>query len=612
MRIEDYGFIGDTHTGALVGRNGSIDWLCLPRFDGEACFAALLGDGEHGHWQISPSGGDSRTTRRYLGDSLILETTFESADGAVELVDFMPLREHTQERLDVVRIVRGIRGRVSMAFDLVVRFDYGSVIPWVQRRDFGISAVAGPHALDVHSSVPLVGRDFHTVATFEVTAGEELSFVMTWRQSHLPSHRPLDPRRALEQTRQWWQHWSQRCNFPEPYRDVAMRSLVTLKGLTYRPTGGLIAAATTSLPELIGGVRNWDYRYCWLRDATFALYALLVSGYTEEALAWRSWLLRAVAGMPRDVQIMYGIRGERRLTELDLQWLPGYEGSAPVRIGNGAHKQFQLDVYGEVMDVLETARGAGVEGDHAGDAWALQRVLLESLESVWQQPDNGIWESRGDPRHFTHSKIMAGVAFDRAVKAVERSKMEGPADHWRALGDQVHREVCEKGFDTSLNSFVQSYGSTKLDASLLMAAMVGFLPANDPRIVGTVDAIQAGLTQDGFVLRNAADGTVEGLPPGEGAFLACSFWLVDNLAMIGRHDQAHALFERLLAVRNDLGLLAEEYDPVAKRQLGNFPQAFSHVGLINAAHNLMTGDGPAMKRSRRSGTPDGGVRQPSP
>ena len=595
LRIEDYALIGDTHTGALVGRDGSIDWLCLPRFDSGACFAALLGTEDHGRWQLSPAEETRRTSRRYRGDTLVLETEFETESGVVRLIDCMPHRHHYA---DVVRLVEGVSGRVPMRMRLTMRLDYGSIVPWVRRMDGGLLAVGGPDALTLRADVPVRGEQLATVADFEVAAGQRTAFSLTWHPSTDPSPEPLDVARVIEATEKWWAEWASHCTYDGHWPEAVTRSLMTLKALTYEPTGGIVAAATTSLPERVGGVRNWDYRFCWLRDATFTLYSLMVAGYSAEAAAWRDWLLRAVAGDPADLQIMYGAAGGRRLTELELDWLPGYEESRPVRIGNAASRQFQLDVYGEVMDAMHQARRSGLDPDEA--AWALQRTLLEFLESAWQEPDEGIWEVRGPRRHFTHSKMMAWVALDRSVKAVERWHLEGPVDRWRALRTEIHEEVCRNGYDPERGTFTQYYGSAELDAALLMMPLVGFLPCEDPRVRGTVDAIQRELCEDGFVRRySQPDDSVDGLPPGEGAFLPCSFWLADNLALLGRSAEAISLFERLLDIRNDVGLLAEEYDPANRRMIGNFPQAFSHVGLVNTARNLSRHQGPAEHRQER-------------
>jgi GH15 family glucan-1,4-alpha-glucosidase len=588
-RIEDYALIGDCETAALVGRDGSIDWLCVPRFDAGACFAALLGTPDHGRWQLAPVDPVGRVTRAYRGDTLVLDTTFETATGSVTVTDCMPVRT---VRPDVVRLVRGVRGRVRMRMTLTIRFDYGSVTPWVRSEPDGLSAVAGPDALRLRTPVSLVGEGWTTTAEFDVVEGATVPFVLTWYPSHEPAPAPiLDPIRAVEQTCAWWEAWAARCTYEGEWRDAVMRSLITLKALTYGPTGGIVAAPTTSLPELPGGERNWDYRYCWLRDSTFTLAALMQSGYVDEARAWRQWLLRAVAGRGDQLHIMYGLAGERRLPEIELPWLPGYEASRPVRIGNGAYDQFQLDVFGEVLDCLHLGRRLGLH-DEEGD-WYIERELLTRLEAAWAQPDEGIWEVRGPQRHFTHSKLMAWVAFDRALKDVERYGFDGPVDRWREIRDTLHREICTRGFDTARNTFVQSYDGTEVDAALLMMAEVGFLPATDPRIVGTVAAIERDLVRDGFVDRYRTSSGVDGLPGGEGAFVLCTFWLADNYALMGRHDDARRVFEQLLAVRNDVGLLAEEYDPIARRQLGNFPQAFSHLGLINTARNLTQRDSPA-------------------
>ncbi|HEU0334970.1 MAG TPA: glycoside hydrolase family 15 protein [Gaiellaceae bacterium] len=585
--IEDYGLIGDLQTAALVSRHGSIDWLCFPRFDSAACFAALLGTAENGHWTIRPTGEFHSPGRRYRGDSLILETELETADGLVRLIDFMPPRGVAP---DVVRIVEGVRGRVELELELVIRFEYGSVVPWVRRVDDVRMAVAGPDALRIDAPVELEGRDLRTVASFNVEEGERLPFVLTWFPSHEPTPDVVDAEEALAETERYWEDWAGTCNHAGRWHDAVHRSLITLKALTYAPTGGIAAAATTSLPEQLGGVRNWDYRYCWLRDATLTLLSFLRAGYVEEAESWRDWFLRAIAGSPGDLQIMYGLAGERRLPELELGWLSGYEGSRPVRIGNGAHDQRQLDVYGEVGDALFQARLAGLEPSE--DVWRLNSTLLSFLAEGWRLPDEGIWEVRGPKRHFTHSKVMAWVAFDRAVRSIERWGKEGPLEQWRALRDEIHAEVCHEGWDASRNTFVQFYGADRLDASLLMIPLVGFLPPDDPRVVGTVDAIRRELMQDGFVERYRADADnvgVDGLPPGEGVFLPCSFWLVEVLALQGRVEEATELFERLLSLRNDLGLVAEEYDVARGRLVGNFPQAFTHLALVDAAYTLAEG-----------------------
>jgi GH15 family glucan-1,4-alpha-glucosidase len=586
-RIEDYGLIGDLQTAALVSRNGSIDWLCFPRFDSGACFAALLGDEDNGRWSLEPASGITSARRRYRGDTLILETELACDEGVVRLIDFMPPRG---EAPDVVRIVEGVEGTVPMAMSLSIRFDYGSIIPWVRRRDDGIVAVAGPDALFLATPVELVGQNFHTLAAFDVHEGDRVPFVLTWYPSNRPPPHRVDAEQALADTESFWHEWVSDCVHVGRFREPLVRSLVTLKALTYAPTGGIVAAATTSLPEALGGVRNWDYRYCWLRDATLTLLALVRAGYDDEARSWRDWLLRAIAGRPEEVQIMYGIAGERRLTELELEWLPGYEGAAPVRIGNAASGQLQLDVYGEVADALYHARQAGIGA--SPDAWALSKKLLEWLEDGWRQPDAGIWEVRGPRRHFVHSKVMAWVAFDRAVRSVEEYEREGPVDRWRQLRDEIHDDVCREGFSERLGAFTQAYGMDRLDASLLMMPLVGFLPADDERVVGTVAAIERELVHDGFVARYRADEEntdVDGLPPGEGTFLPCSFWLVEVYALQGRLDEAERLFERLLGLRNDLGLLSEEYDVEAGRLVGNFPQAFTHLTLVDAALTLDEG-----------------------
>ncbi len=593
MRIEDYALIGDCETAALVGRDGSIDWLCWPRFDSPACFAALLGTPEHGRWKISPVERFS-TSRCYRKNTLILETEFRTPEGTAALIDFMPVRNGAS---DLVRIVEGRRGRVAMEMELVLRFDYGAAVPWVTRLEsgHGIRAIAGPDKVKLYSPVHLEGKDLKTHARFEVGEGERVAFTLEYLPSHLPSGKNLNCQQALAETERYWRDWSGRCKVGGPWQDAVCRSLITLKALTYAPTGGIVAAPTTSLPELIGGVRNWDYRYCWLRDATLTLLALMDAGYTEEAVAWRDWLVRAIAGSPSQVQIMYGLAGERRLPEFEVPWLPGYEGSRPVRVGNAACHQLQLDVFGEVMDAMHQARKVGLPAHEP--SWDLQCALLAHLEQVWQEPDLGIWEVRGASRHFTHSKVMCWVAFDRGIKAIEQSGRRGPLERWRDIRARIHEDVCRRGFRPSKSTFVQSYGSNDLDASLLLIPMTGFLPIEDPRVAGTVEAIRRELVEDGFVLRYRTRRGLDGLPPGEGVFLACSFWLVDVLCMQGRLQEAHALFQRLLDLRNDVGLLAEEYDPAARRQLGNFPQAFSHVGLINSAMGLSTQAMPAEERA---------------
>jgi GH15 family glucan-1,4-alpha-glucosidase len=581
LPIENYALIGDCHTAALVGSDGSIDWLCLPIFDSPACFAALLGESKHGRWQIAPSAKIKSTHRRYRGETLILETDFETEEGCARLIDFM---HHSDERWDVIRIVEGLSGSVAFGMELIVRFDYGSIAPWVRRSDEGLLMSAGPDSLVLSCSTAIAGEDMKTVAEFTVAAGQRESFSLNYRPSHLDLLPAVDAAAALEHTHTAWGKWSARCTYKGTWRQAVVRSLITLKALTYQPTGGIIAAPTTSLPEQLGGVRNWDYRYCWLRDATFTLNALLLAGYDQEAIGWREWLLRAVAGSPQDLQTLYSVTGVRRLDEQELGWLPGYQNAAPVRVGNAASRQFQLDVYGEVMDTLHLARQHGLDPEPA--AWHVQLALMEFLESHWQQPDEGIWEVRGPPRHFTHSKVMAWVAFDRAIKDAESDGLEGPIERWREAREAVHREVCEKAFDKNRNTFVQSYGSAHLDASVLLIAQVGFLPPDDPRVLGTIAAIENGLMVEGLVLRYSTDTGVDALPPGEGAFLPCSFWLADSYILTKRREQGAALFERLLALRNDLGLYAEEYDPRAKRMLGNFPQALTHMALINTARLL--------------------------
>ncbi len=592
MQIEDYGFLSDTETAALVSRDGSIDWLCMPRFDSGAFFARLLGTEENGYWKIAPTGEILKSTRRYRGDTLILETEFETATGCVRLTDCMPLRD---EFPDIVRTVVGVRGTVEMETTLVLRFDYGRLVPWVQRLDGGITAMAGPDAVIVRSDVPLHGEDLSTVARFTVKEGESKAFVLTWYPSHKSPPAAENSAESLRRTEEFWSEWSSHARPGPEWRDAVLRSLLVLKGLTYAPTGGIIAAATTSLPEQPGGTRNWDYRYCWLRDATFTLYSLLDAGYTEEARAWRAWLLRAVAGSPSQIQTLYGAAGERCPVEYELPYLAGYAGSQPVRVGNAASLQFQLDVYGEVLDVMHQARRLGMELDPA--AWQLERLLVKFVAGHWQEPDMGIWEVRGPPRHFTHSKVLAWVAMDRAVQACEKFGLPGDAGEWRRVRDRIHAEICSRAFNQKIGFFVQSFDSSRLDASLLMLPLVGFLPATDPRVQSTITAIEKHLMADGFILRYHTDTEVDGLPQGEGAFLPCSFWFVDCLNLSGRYEEAREMFERLLTLRNDLGLLSEEYDPRTRRLLGNFPQAFSHVALLNSASNLSKHHGPAKDRS---------------
>jgi GH15 family glucan-1,4-alpha-glucosidase len=581
--IEDYGMLGDLQTAALVGRDGSIDWLCLPRFDAPACFAALLHDERAGHWRIAPAAGGRATRRRYRDDTLILESEWDTPEGTVRLVDCMPPRG---EAADVVRVVEGVSGRVPMRMNLRLRFDYGRIAPWVRHQGEDLAAIAGPDAVWLRTAVDLTGEDQSTTAEFTVDAGQQVPFVLTYQQSHKSPPKPVDPITALTETEKYWRKWIARCDYDGHWRDEVRRSVMLLKGLTYAPTGGILAAATTSLPEEFGGPRNWDYRFCWLRDATFTLQALLGTGYVEEARAWREWLLRAAAGDPADLQIMYGLDGTRRIPEYTLDWLSGYQGARPARVGNAAAGQFQLDVWGEVLEGLHLAREAGLSS--TDEAWDLQRALLEFLEGNWDQPDNSLWEIRNPRRPFVHSKVMAWAGFDRAVRAVENYGLDGPARRWRGLRDRIHAEVCAYGFDADRNTFTQFYGSQGLDAALLLIPRVGFLGWNDPRMVGTVEAIRRELCEDGFVLRyrNQEDGNIDGLPGEEGAFLACTFWLVDALHGMGRTGQAVELFERLLGLRNDLGLLAEEYDTVRRRHLGNTPQAFSLVGLVNSARHL--------------------------
>ena len=615
LLIEDYGLIGDTHTAALVGRDGSIDWLCLPRFDSAACFAHLLGDTDHGFWRIAPKASPLpadgeppllATRRRYIDDTLVLETEFELPEGTVCITDCMPIRENSPT---IVRLVECVTGTVEMRMDLEIRFEYGSVVPWVRHVDGQLVAVSGPDGLAMWTTVPTHGEHMRTVSEFKLHEGQLVPFVLTYFASYGEVARPVAAQYAIEETKRWWQEWADLAQFePHRWRDAVVRSLITLKALTYAPTGGIIAAPTTSLPESLGGERNWDYRYCWLRDATLTLSSLMAAGYREEAAEWRDWLLRAAAGDPSKLQIMYGAGGEKNLKEGVLDWLPGYENSKPVRLGNAAADQYQLDVYGEVLGALHESRRTGL--DPAGPAWDLELALMDFIETGWKEPDDGIWEVRGPRRHFTHSKVEAWVAVDRAISDVEDFGLEGPVDKWRAMRDEIHKEVCDKGFDPERNTFTQYYGSNELDASVLMIPLVGFLPPKDARVVGTVEAIRTELTVDGFVSRYDSEKSdhVDGLTGREGAFLACSFWMADDLHLIGRHDEAVDLFERLLSLRNDLGLLAEEYDPIAKRLVGNFPQAFSHVSLVNTtvgllgkAHGLthehrLAGVEPALKR----------------
>ncbi len=595
--IEDYAIIGNMLSAALVGRDGSIDWLCLPRFDSAACFAALLGTEDNGRWKIAPQGAVRTSTRRYLPDTAVLETRFETDSGVVTLTDFMPVPAEEGVN-NLVRIVEGVSGEVAMEMELVVRFGYGQAVPWVRRRDFGLSAVAGPDATELHTNVPLRGENMRTRASFVVREGERVPLTLAHHASTDQPHFVPDSSDCLRRTVNWWREWTKRGRAPqdpEAWRDALVRSLITLKLLSFAPTGAIVAAPTTSLPEEMGGERNWDYRFCWLRDSALTLYALLNAGYREEAEAWRQWLLRAVAGDPDQLQIMYGIAGERWLAELEVPWLAGFGHSKPVRIGNGAANQMQLDVYGELLDTLHVARGAELQ--QRDEAWALQKLLLDRLADKWQSLDRGVWEVRGPPRAFTHSRLMCWVAFDRAIKAADTCGLDGPVDRWRKLRAAIHDDICANGFDAQLNSFVQYYGGASLDASLLLIPQVGFLPPDDPRVTGTIAAIEAGLMHDGLVYRYSTEETEDGLAGGEGTFLVCSFWLADAYVLCGRADDARDLFERLLALRNDLGLLAEEYDPHARRMLGNFPQAYSHIGLINTAHNLLNAQGPARQRA---------------
>jgi GH15 family glucan-1,4-alpha-glucosidase len=587
-RIEDYALVGDTQTAGLISRDGSVDWLCFPRFDSPACFAALLDGPEAGRWKLAPADGSACTRRRYVDETLVLETEWETNDGTVRVIDFMPPRGHAP---DIVRIVEGVSGSVPMRGELTLRFDYGNVRPWVHHDGDQMLAVAGPDAVRLRTSAPTRGHEWSTISDFTVRAGDRVPFVLTWSPSHQRRPKVVDAEQALQDTLTYWRRWCERGHeLTGPYRDAIKRSLLTLKALTYQPTGGIVAAATTSLPEQLGGPRNWDYRYCWLRDATYTLQALIAGGYLDEAKAWREWLLRAVAGDPADLQIMYGLDGTRRLPESELNWLGGYEGSAPVRVGNAAADQLQLDVWGETLDGLALARESGLASTE--DAWDLQVVLMDHLEGVWDQPDNGLWEVRGPRRHFTHSKVMAWVAADRMANAVRRHPtLHGPADRWEALRETIHADVLANGFDAERNTFVQSYGASALDASLLIIPRVGFLAGDDPRMLGTIDAINSELTQDGLVLRYQNAASDDGLPGSEGLFLACSFWMVDALHLAGQQEQAVQLFERLLTLRNDVGLLSEEWDPRQQRQLGNTPQAFSHFALVTSGLQLHAGRG---------------------
>ena len=587
LPIEDYGIIGDLHTAALVGRDGSIDWLCLPRFDSAACFTKLLGTDDHGFWKLAPRGSTGASHRHYRGDTLVLESEFVTDEGTVRVIDCMPIR---QQHPEVVRLVEGVRGKVTMDMTLTIRFGYGQIVPWVRRLDGTLCAIAGPDGLSLWTPIEVHGQDFSTVAQFTVSEGQQIPFSLTWFPGNEEPPRPVDAAYGIQDTELWWTEWSSQCTYQGDYREAVVRSLITLKALTYEPTGGIVAAATTSLPEALGGDRNWDYRFCWLRDATLTLESLMRGGFYTEAMAWRDWLLRAVAGDPSQMQIMYGAGGERRLDEWEIDWLPGYEGSAPVRIGNAAAGQFQLDVYGEVMSALYESESESESASQLGTSatWEFQLSLMEFLRDGWREPDDGIWEVRGPRRHFTHSKVMAWVAIDRAIKTAEEFGLEGPVDSWKEIRQEIHDQVCDEGFNVEKGSFTQYYGSDQLDASLLMIPLVGFLPAHDPRVRGTIEAIERELVDGGFVLRYRTDdtGNVDGLSGREGSFLACSFWLADCLGMLGRTHDARQLLDRLLGLRNDLGLLSEEYDAVAGRLVGNFPQAFSHVSLVNSASKM--------------------------
>ena len=585
-KIEDYALIGDCESAALVDRNGSIDWLCWPDFSSEACFASLLGTEDNGYWKISPCEGEWKTTRRYRDHTLILETTFEHSQGSFRLIDFMPIREKFS---DVVRFVEGVRGKVDVRMELALRFDYGRAVPWVTRIYDGVRAIAGPNLTVLHASVPVHGENLKTVADFSVSERQRVWFTLTYGESYHPDPDPIDAEQALKDTEGFWTEWSGRLKYDGKYRDEVERSLVALKAMTFRPSGGVVAAMTTSLPESIGSVRNWDYRYCWLRDTTFTLLALTNGGYFDEAEAWQDWLLRALAGSPEQVQIMYGVKGERQLIEWEVDWLPGYEKSRPVRVGNAAAGQLQLDIYGEVMDCFYHAQQ--VMARHTERDFRVLVLLLEHLEQIWQDPDEGIWETRGGAQQFTYSKMMAWVAFDRAVLLARQLNYAGPLDKWESLRDTIHKQICERAFNPKKNAFVQAYGSEQLDAGLLLMPVVGFLPGSDPRVKGTVEAIELELMPHGLVLRYDTSKVNDGLPSGEGVFLACSFWMVSSLKAIGRLDDARALFERLLTLCNDLGLLSEEYDVPSKRMVGNFPQAFSHIALVNAAFDLEDGLG---------------------
>lgn len=598
QRIEDYALIGDCETAALVGRNGSIDWLCWPAFDSDACFAAILGTHKNGRWLIAPSEHATRISRRYLDNTLILETRFETSSGTVALIDFMPPRGKAS---DIVRLVRGVSGTVKMRMELVIRFGFGSDVPWVRRIDHSLMAIAGQDMTVLRTPIETRGENLTTVSDFEVTAGATIPFVLTYGPSHLPPPGPIDPELALAETERFWQDWCGHCARDGDYQDLVVRSLITLKALTFAPTGGIVAAPTTSLPEKLGGSRNWDYRFCWLRDATFTLLALMNSGYTEEALAWHNWLLRAAAGSPVNMQIMYGIWGQRRLLEWEAGWLGGYDGAQPVRVGNAAYAQLQLDVYGELVDAFHQSRMAKLKLDD--QTWALECAVLNHLAEVWDRPDHGIWERRGQPKHYVFSKVMTWVAFDRGIKSAETFGFKAPLLHWRTLREAIHRDVCNNGFDAEENTFVESYGSKLLDASVLLLPAVGFLPPSDPRIRGTIASVEKCLMRDGFVLRHDPRELPAGQPPLEGAFLACSLWLADAYVLSGDLEKAQLLFDRVVGIANDVGLLAEEYDSVARRQTGNFPQALTHIALVNTAHNLSAArrksEKPAMQRSQQ-------------
>lgn len=598
QKIEDYALIGDCETAALVGRNGSIDWLCWPAFDSDACFAAILGTRNNGRWLVAPAEDVIGTSRRYLGNTLILETRFETRSGTVALIDFMPPRGKAS---DIVRLVRGVSGTVKMRMELVIRFGFGADIPWVRRIDHSLMAIAGQDMTVLRTPIETRGEDLTTVSDFEVRAGETVPFVLTYGPSHIEPPAPIDPELALQETDKFWQEWCSHCSRDGEYHDLIVRSLITLKALTFAPTGGIVAAPTTSLPEKLGGARNWDYRFCWLRDATFTLLALMNSGYTEEALAWHNWLLRAAAGSPANMQIMYGIWGQRRLLEWEAGWLDGYEGAKPVRVGNAAHAQLQLDVYGELIDAFHQSRMAKLKLDDE-TTWALECAVLQHLAEVWDHPDHGIWERRGQPRHYVFSKVMTWVAFDRGIKSAETFGFKAPLLHWRALREAIHRDVCNRGFDAEENAFVESYGSKLLDASVLLLPAVGFLPPSDPRIRGTIAAVEKHMMRDGFVLRHDPREVSEEKQPIEGAFLACTLWLADAHVLAGDLDKAQVLLDRMVGIANDVGLLAEEYDSGARRQTGNFPQALTHIALINTAHNLSAArqesEKPAVQRSK--------------